>query len=69
VQQEGSSIEINNPSGEIDTGYKVCTELKNTKPADRYLTIALMEQDYVYSRINIIAALHHLCLDVTDTGY
>jgi hypothetical protein len=70
MQQEGSSIEVTNPSGEIDTGNAVCSELRNTKLPDRGITVALMEQDRIASRINIIAALHHLCPDATaGTGY
>jgi hypothetical protein len=48
----------------------VCSELRNTKLPDRGITVALMEQDRIASRINIIAALHHLCPDATaGTGY
>jgi hypothetical protein len=70
IQQEGSAIKVTDPAGELNTGNTVCAELRNTKLPDRRITVAIMEQAMIASRINIIAALHHLCSDAaTGTGY
>jgi len=61
LQDRGSVIKIENLSRQIQIGHAACDELSNTKLADRDLTRYLLSKQSPFTRLNVDAALHHLC--------